>query len=401
LGTGYRFVRAGFLLIITLAAGALMVNVVGSTSADRKPGAPAVDLGIGNISGLGQPGISAMLRPAARPGVLVAWRNTRKVLEVETLITNRGRRPGAGRVTVQIVDGQHRLKAQQPPASHPFVVKVPAGADGGNDGITVQVPGTYHLNRLLDGIDRANDPYCIRIRIDTLEVPDGNPLNNVATKCYNQSARVVGGDLGIHQYFLRNTSSRAIDGKLVIAHSPLPKGWTVSASPDEGDKVRLKPGQARAGVVTVHTPSSVRNGDYVDVRPTLVDGSQNVIDGSEFYAAADADAPRITQAMVAPGREPGSVYLVVRGVDRVSGIAEASGAAAEWSTDDGFTMNQRTLTYQDGNFLSPTGFDTDLGPFARGARVRLSITVHDAVGNGARTRTVRFRVPLERVIEFK
>jgi hypothetical protein len=63
-------------------------------------------------------------------------------------------------------------------------------------------------------------------------------------------------------------------------------------------------------------------------------------------------------------------------------------------------MNRRTLTYQDGNFLSATGFDTDLGPFPDGVEVKLTLIVQDVTGNSVRTKEVQFRVPLDKNLEL-
>src|SRR5438309_2239566 len=73
------------------------------------PALAGVDLGIGEAPGLGQPGIQSMMRPVARPGILVAWRNTRQVLEVEVLVTNHGSEAGKGRIEVEVLDGQHNV----------------------------------------------------------------------------------------------------------------------------------------------------------------------------------------------------------------------------------------------------------------------------------------------------
>lgn len=358
-----------------------------------------VDLGIGDAPGLGQPGIMSMEDPSVRPGILVAWRNTRKVLEVEVLVTNRGSDPGKGRIEVEVLDGEHNVLAKQPPKSQPFVINVPPATGGGLPGLTVQVPGTYDLNKILDQLDRAQDVYCLRVRIETLETTDNNLTDNTGIKCYNTSAKLLSGDSAHHRYYLRNSGTETVEGTLLIQRPELPAGWTLQAEPAPGTKIKLKPGQFTIGMLLVRSKAKVADGDYLDIRPLLVDRFNNVVDGSEFYVAADPIPPKITRAFIAPGNSPNTVYLVARAVDSISGIAEASGASVEWSTDAGFTQNRRTLTYQDGNFLAPTGFDTDLGPFALGTQVRLTFVVRDVVGNSIRTKEVRFEIPLTHVIE--
>lgn len=363
------------------------------------PSLASVDLGIGDAPGLGQPGIQSMIHPPVRPAILVAWRNTRLVLEVEVLVTNRGTDPGKGRIEVEVLDREHNVLAKQPQESKPFIVNVPPADKGGLPGLTVQVPGTYNLNKLLDQLDRAQDPYCLRVRIETLETKDDNHIDNTGIKCYNVAAKLLSGDSAHHRYYLRNSGTTTIEGTLVVQRPTLPAGWTLQAEPAPGTKIKLNPGQFIIGMLLVRSQEKVADGDYLDIRPLLVDSSNNVVDGSEFYVAADTIAPKITRAFIAPGNSSNTVYLVVRAVDSISGIAEASGASVEWSTDAGFTQNRRTLTYQDGNFLAPTGFDTDLGPFAPETKVRLTFVVRDVVGNSTRTKEVQFEIPLTQVIE--
>ena len=380
-----------------LAGGGLLL--LSATLLFYSPALAAVDLGIGDAPGLGQPGIQSMTHPPARPAILVAWRNTRQVLEVEVLVTNRGTDPGKGRIEVEVLDREHNVLAKQPLESQPFIIKVPPADTGGLPGLTVQVPGTYNLNKLLDQLDRAQDAYCLRVRIETLETIDENRIDNTGIKCYNVATKLSSRDSAHHRYYLRNSGSTTVEGTLVVQRPALPAGWTLQAEPAPGTKIKLNPGQYIIGMLLVRSEEKVSDGDYLDIRPLLVDPFNNVVDGTEFYVAADTIPPKITRAFIAPGNDPNTVYLVVRAVDSISGVAEASGASVEWSTDTGFTQNRRTLTYQDGNFLAPTGFDTDLGPFAPETKVRLTFVVRDVVGNSTRTKEVEFAIPLTRVVE--
>lgn len=392
--TEFTFVQGLFFI---LSASLLVLLPTGAQSSSSKR--VEVDLGIGDAPGLGQPGIMSMSRPAERPAILVAWRNTQQVLEVEVLITNQGSKSGKGRVHVEVLDGQHNVLAKQPVESQPFVISVPPASGGGMPGITVQIPGTYNLNKMLDQLDRAQDAYCLRVTIETLEVKDDDGSNNVGVKCYNSSAKLVSGDSVHHRFYLRNTGTEPVEGTLVIKRPELPEDWTLQVEPAPGTKIKLDPGKFIIGMLLVRSKGAVVEGHYLDIRPVLLDRARNVIDGSEFYVAADSTPPQITRAFVGPGSEPNTVYLVARSVDSISGVAEASGASVEWSTDAGFTQNRRTLTYQDGNFLAPTGFDTDLGPFAPNTEVRLTFVVRDVVGNATRTKEVTFKTPVTDVIE--
>ncbi len=340
-----------------------------------------------------------MTDPSVRPAILVAWRNTQQVLEVEVLVVNLGTSAGKGRIEVEVLDGEHNVLAKQPPASKPFVVNMPSASGGGVPGLTVQVPGTYNLNKMLDQLDRAHDPYCLRVTIEALEATDRNPMNNTGIKCYNSSSKLTAEGTAYHRFHLRNSGAQAVTGTLVVQRLEMPEGWTLQVEPAPGSQIKLAPGQFVIGMLLVRTDREVVDGSYLDIRPMLVDISKRVLDGSEFYVAADATPPKITRAFISPGIDKNSIYLVTRAVDSISGIAEASGATVEWSTDAGFTQNRRTLTYQDGNFLAPTGFDTDLGPFAPGTEVRLTFVVRDVVGNAAKTKEVTFTIPLADVIE--
>jgi hypothetical protein len=392
--------RYGVVIVAALLFGAatLATTTILTRPSPRPAQASAADLGIGNTPGLGRTGIVGVRDRASRPGILVAWRNTQRVLEIETLVQNHGQHPANGRLTVEILNGEHQVLAKQPPASRPFVVTVPPVDAGGSIGITAQVPGTYGLNQLLDGTDRARDPYCLRLQVETLGLQDGNLFNNTSVKCYNNSAKLVSGGIASHQYVLRNTSLDMIKGSIVVPDLKPPDGWTVEMNPAPGSKVTLAPGASMVGSVIVRAQGIVQEGQYLDVRPTLALADNRVVDQSEFFVAADRNPPRITDAYVAPGRDSHSVYLSVRALDPISGVAEASGAAVEWSSDGGLTKSQRTMTYEDGNFLSPTGFDTDLGPFVDGTALKLAVTVNDVLGNRSRTKEMRIQLPLKQKV---
>src|ERR1700728_100135 len=98
---------------------------LGSGLAAAENGAPArhgVDLGIGRGP------------DSHRPNILVAWRNTERVLEVEVLVRNLGDQPGHGNVKLEICDDEGR----QLLTTKPFPVTVPARDAGGEQGTVVQ-----------------------------------------------------------------------------------------------------------------------------------------------------------------------------------------------------------------------------------------------------------------------
>src|SRR5688500_8019112 len=97
---GFRlpFLRPRWLLVAGAVAAAILAVTltIGARSQADRPPAAAVDLAIGETPGLGQQGIDGASRPAVRPGILVAWRNTERVLEIETLVQNHGQAAATG-----------------------------------------------------------------------------------------------------------------------------------------------------------------------------------------------------------------------------------------------------------------------------------------------------------------
>ena len=402
---------------IALLGGSMAVGAIATGGPPKT--SPAVDLGIADTSGLARPGLQAFAEPAQRPGILIAWRNSAKVRETEVRVRNLGARTANGHLWVDIVDGDHRVLESAPATETPFVVSLPSAGDGGDTGMVVQVPGSYHKNQLLDELDRSHDPYCIRIRLDTLTQADANPLDNVAVKCYNTAARMVPAGVAFHQYAFRNDTATPVEGRIAFERSRLPDGWTMETEPKAGKTVTLRPGEVFRGSVVVRGPKDLTDGSYADVRPMLVTTSGTVFDKSEFFVAADDKAPEFTEVFAAPATNgftgPGSlgeqaptaaaarntIYVNLRAIDSLSGVAEASGASVVYSTDDGFTRTRRTMTYSDGNFTAPTGFDTDIGPFPPGTVVELAVTVRDVVGNETRTKPVKVTVPLSEQVDLR
>jgi len=378
--------------VVALAGCAAAVATIDTSKSATKT--DGVNLGVGDVTGLGRPGLQAFGNPTERPGILIAWRNTHKVEETEVRVRNLGTEAGKGRLSIDLVDADHQVLESKPPKDQPFVVEVPSAAQGGGNGILVQVPGSFRMNSRLDELDRANDPYCIRVRIETMSANDLNPIDNVGVKCYNYQYRMDAHGVVLHQYTFWNNSKSPMKGTVKFEERPLPAGWTVEANPKPGTSVRLAPGEFLRGSVTLRGPDKVKEGSYADIRPMLLSAAGDVVDKTEFFVAADRTAPKLTSAFVAPGSHPGTIYLNVRSIDSSSGVAEASGAQVIFSTDNDPTHTVRTLTYTDGNFTAPTGFDTDIGPFPAGTTVEIVLAVHDVAGNEARTKPVRVTVPV-------
>lgn len=143
-----------------------------------------VDLGIGDES-RGRPNIRAELdqNNYNRPAILIAWRNTAQILEVEVLITNKGKDQGRGKVHVEVLDEYGKILARMPSSDEGVVATVPGRDEGGKEGRLIQIGGSKALNRLIDRLDRDHQKYYIKAVVDTIG-KDQNPLDNVKVKSY-------------------------------------------------------------------------------------------------------------------------------------------------------------------------------------------------------------------------
>lgn len=355
---------------------------------------PVSELCIADTAALARPGLEAAVDGVARPGVLIAWRNTEKILEIETQVCNRSPRPRSAQLSLALVGADGNVLASHPEGDRPFVVDVPAVDDGGSAGVTVQVPGTVAMNRLLDNLDRAGSPYCVELRLGSPGRSENRAETNATAKCYNTASRMTPGGKAFHQFVLRNTDERPLAGVLRLDGTGLPDGWNVVAHPAPGSRVVLHPGEQLIGSLIVEAPPGAEEGEFVDLRPVVAADDGHVAWATEFFTAVDSTPPRVVDATVEPSSERGFVHVSVRAVDAVSGVAEASGAKVVWSTDGGITAAVRTAAYVEGNFFAPTGFETDLGPFPDGTRLTLHVVVEDVAGNQATTRTVGVTVPV-------
>lgn len=80
-------------------------------------------------------------------------------------------------------------------------------------------------------------------------------------------------------------------------------------------------------------------------------------------------------------KDTGLTEVTATANDVTSMIKEASGVRVEYSTDSGVTFSTRVLAYLDGNFVGPTRFRGDLGPFTPGTKLAMSIHAEDIAGN--------------------
>jgi hypothetical protein len=337
-------------------------RMLAQTQQDAKHG---VDLGIGRGA------------DSHRPNILVAWRNTERILEVEVLVRNLGDRVGHGKVRLEICDEE----GKQLLATKPFDVTVPARADGGEQGTVVQTKGFRMMNIMFDQLDRLNQRYKLRATVET-DGEDLNPVDNVATKAFNVDGRALPGSTTTYRYRLANPSTSTINGAVYIDHTAVPADWTMTADPPVGTKVTLAPGEVFIGYVTVKTPKKIADGQYIDLQAGLVQSSDNkkqVMDQDEWYFVATSQPPQVDKPSLTE-RPDGGVAVNVAAFDPICGIKEASGVQVAYSLDHGTTFSTRVMAYTRGNFYDKTWFEAVLGPFAPGVEVAAVVTVSNNAG---------------------
>lgn len=312
-----------------------------------------------------------------RPNILVAWRNTERILEVEILVRNLGDRAGRGKVRLEICDDE----GKQLLATKPFDVAVPARAEGGEEGTVVQTKGFRMMNIMFDQLDRLNQRYKLRATVET-EGDDLNPIDNVATKAFNVDGRALPSSTTTYRYRLANPTESAIAGTVYVDHTPIPSGWVMTANPPVGAKVTLAPHEVFIGYVTVKTPKQISDGQYIDLQAGLsevVEGKKRVVDVDEWYFVATSKPPQVDNPTLTE-RSDGGVTVNVAAFDPICGIKEASGVQVAYSLDQGTTFSTRVMAYVRGNFYDKTWFEALLGPFANGVELSAVVTVSNNAG---------------------
>lgn len=312
-----------------------------------------------------------------RPNILVAWRNTERILEVEILVRNLGNQPGRGLVRLEIADEEGR----QLLATKEFTVTVPARDAGGAKGTVVQTKGFRMMNITFDQLDRLNQRYKLRATVQT-EGTDLNPLDNVATKSFNVESRALPGSLNTYRYRIANPSDTTLKGVVFIDHTAIPAGWVMSSDPEPGTQVTLAPHEVFMGYVTVRAPKQVSDGQFIDLQAGLATTDYNtprVIDQDEWFLVATNQAPQVDKPVIAL-RPDGSITVNVAAFDPLCGIKEASGVQVAYSLDHGTTFSTRVMAYTRGNFYDKTWFEGTLGPFAPGVEVSAVVTVSNNAG---------------------
>jgi hypothetical protein len=351
-------------LLFVIVAAATVLNSGISLAQNTAKEKHGVDLGIGRGA------------DSHRPNILVAWRNTERVLEVEVLVRNLGDQPGRGNVRLEICDDEGKTLI----ATKPFPVTVPARQDGGEQGTVVQTKGFRMMNIMFDQLDRLNQRYKLRATVET-EGEDLNSLDNVATKSFNVDGHALPGSITTYRYRLANPNDTPLRASVYIDNTSIPSGWTMTADPQPGTEVTLAGHEIFIGYITVKTPKQVADGQYIDLQAGLAssNGKKYTIDQDEWYLVATTLPPQVDQPTVSV-RPDGAVAVNVAAFDPICGIKEASGVQVAYSLDHGTTFSTRVMAYTRGNFYDKTWFEGLLGPFAPGVEVIPVVTVSNNAG---------------------
>jgi hypothetical protein len=325
-----------------------------------------VDLGIGRGT------------DSHRPNILVAWRNSERILEVEVLVRNLGDRPGTGQAWLELADDEGKILL----STDPVPVSVPAKMDGGEEGVVIQSKGFRMMNLMFDQLDRLHQRYKLLAHVKTDGV-DLNPLDNIAAKSFNVEGRAFPATTNFYRYRFINPTDKPLTGSIQVENTAIPEGWNMSIESQPGTTVTLGPKEVYTGYITVKTPNAVSDGQYIDFQVSFLgdNGTKTpvVIDKDEWFLVADSKPPDVGQPTVTV-RPDGSLMVNVVAYDPVCGLREASGVQVAYSLDDGTTFSTRVMAYTRGTFYDKTWFEAQLGPFAPGVSVKTVVTVENNAG---------------------
>jgi len=313
-----------------------------------------------------------------RPNAFIAWRNSQRILEVEVEARNLGDQQATGRIYLAVLDdtGKKLVSNEDGPVQ---MVTLPPRDKGGAEGRIVQVKGTLELNLLIDKLDRANKPYLLKAWIASTD--DANQADNVMVKTFNVPSRAMAGAQYFRDYTYQNTSDQAINVEWSLDSSARPAGWQIDPSFKPHERITVKPGEFIHGFLKVATPADSKEGDHVDLRVVARDvNTRKVLYNYEWFVVNDSTPPNIKE--VSQNVNSASEIELAATVDDVTSmLKEASGIRAEYSTDNGVTFSSRVMAYSAGNFVGPTSFTAEIGPFAPGTMVIGRIVAADIAGN--------------------
>lgn len=394
---------AGFALADLLVSCDSSLGATGSVAAVAASG---VDLAIGSGGWAGRfepidpfkpPPLASLLsdRFGRRPGVLIAWRNSSQIENVEVLVRNLGNVRGTGSLRVDILDARTgKLMATRPGVGQELRVEVPPADEGGRDGKIYTLIASRKVNNLLDQFDREVRPYLIRAHV-TADGVDTNPTNNTATKSYYTATRAMPAAEHRREFYFTNASTSTATVRIQVQTTKIPAGWKFSMRPREGTIVHLQPGEGIQGLLTVDTAPEVHEAEHVDALVSGVDvTSREALFQDEWFVAVDSQPPKIDKASILWEPDTNMVLAQATVEDLNSGVMEASGVKLEFTTaQEAFTVTAKTLAYVDGNFMKPTNFVGRVGPFDAGSRVLARIGALDTVGNAGYSKVFTINVP--------
>lgn len=335
-------------------------------------------------SQLEQPGKETLYAQAAsRTGVSIAWRNADQIEEVEVRIVNFGNQTGSGRVSVDIVDAEGKVILHLTPPDGEEVIQVPAASMGGKEGKILRMKASWELNGLIDRFDLGRIQYGVMATIEPIG-PDDNPGNNRKTKTWNNMTRVVPSAVNTFNYVLMNHEAEAREFDVRLETSQLPPGWKVADSNAGRGRVRLAPGEAVRGTLTLSLPDGTpANGAFSEARVSLVDPAKGTVYRQhEWFEIYDTTPPVISNYRAIMLKDH-TIAIQALVADQQSGVLEATGVSTQWSVDDGKTWSVKAHNYKTGNFIRPTLFETVIGPFPAGTNVMLRFSAKDTAGNTA------------------
>lgn len=318
-----------------------------------------------------------------RPSILIAWRNTFKIFEAEVLVKNLGSDTGRGNVHLEIVNEDGSLLLTKPNSGSEVTVEVPGRDGGGLDGVLVQILGTKEANQLIDRLDRDGVKYSIRAHVETLE-GDADPINNISSKTYNSETKIRAGETVTQHFEIKNPSK--VDDVFFLTYetnTPAQSDWKVELG--TGNRVALRAGETRRIPISVSAAKNLSEPNRFDLRLKVLQERLNAVsDIKEWFLAIDETSPALFDDEEIVETYDGFAHVEVLASDSGSGIKEASGVKLEYSTDDGVTFSNKVMAYLDGNFLNPTRFLGEVGPFLPGTHVNLAVSASDSVGNISR-----------------
>lgn len=375
---------------------------------DAEQPSSGVDLTIGNGGWAGRfepidpdkpdpASTSTASRFGRRTGILIAWRNTKQVENVEILVRNLGDTPGTGQLSVDLIDARTgQLLASRPGIGEPLAVELPAATDGGNEGEIYTLIASRKINNLVDQLDRDGTPYLIRATVDSNE-PDVNLSNNVATKSYFSATLARAHSQHQREFYFHNLGQEPVSFELRLRSTSLPNGWTLAMDPEPGSELTLQPDEMVQGLLTLQTAEHVEEAEHLDavVSGVAVDTGE-VLYQDEWFVDVDNEPPTILSSEIEYERDTNMVVAEALVEDPNSGIMEASGVRIEFtSAEQIFTVADKTMAYKAGNFTTPTSFEARVGPFEPGTTILARITALDTIGNVAHSDVTVIEVPMD------